>query len=532
MAPNPSQILLLALAGAVLISGSQSANILGIFTSISPSHVIIQMSMIKVLAENGHNVTVITTLKPVVNHPNITVIQIPLTPEEDKQLTQMITGMTNQESKNMFYTMYQIATQMTLVFDKMESVIIDQRVKDLYENHDNRFDLVFLGFFMNNFQLGLAQKLKAPVVIAASMAPSEILNYLVGNPAELSYVPTFQIAVEKNQAMTFGQRLKNYIASVGSFLFVTYIGHRNGKIYSSHFGNDPTMPSYTELEKNVSLVFFASHGISEGPIRPNVPAAIEVGGIQIKDKPDSLPQNLAKFLNEAKHGSILLSLGSNVKSSLLKPEIVQKIFSVLSKLKQNVIWKWEDLENTPGKSANILYSKWVPQDDILAHPKLKLFITHAGKGGITEAQYHGKPMLALPVFGDQPANADSMVKAGFGVSLDLLTLEEESFKESLLEVLENPKYAQAVGTFSSLYRDRPLSARESVLYWSEYVIRHRGAPHLQSPLVHMGFVAVYNLDVYLLSASILLISLLLLKFSIKFVYRKINAKKSQKIKKQ
>ncbi|EDW76287.2 uncharacterized protein Dwil_GK14743 [Drosophila willistoni] len=489
------------------------------------------MSMVKVLAENGHNVTVITTLKPVVNHPNITVIRIPLTPEEEKQLTQMITGMTNQESKNMIYTMYRIATQMTLVFDKMESVMIDQRVKDLYENQDNRFDLVFLGFFMNNYQLGLAQKLKAPVVIAASVPPSEIMNYLIGNPAELAYVPTFQIAVEKNQGMTFGQRLKNYIASLGSSVFVTYLENKNGKIYNSHFGNDPEMPSYEDLKKNVSLVFFASHGISEGPIRPNVPAAIEVGGIQIKDKPDPLPQNMEKFLNEAKHGAVLLSLGSNVKSSLLKPEIVQKIFSVLSKLKHNVIWKWEDLENTPGKSANILYSKWVPQDDILAHPNLKLFITHAGKGGITEAQYHGKPMLALPVFGDQPANAESMVKAGFGVSLELLTLEEEAFEESLLEVLKNPKYAQAVGTFSSLYRDRPLSARQNVLYWSEYVIRHRGAPHLQSPVVHMGVIAANNLDIYLLLAGILLISLLLLKVFIKFVCRKINAGKSQKIKK-
>ncbi|XP_068151167.1 UDP-glycosyltransferase UGT5-like [Drosophila tropicalis] len=531
MAAYKGHFLQIALIGAILIASAQSANILGIFTSISPSHLIIQMSTVKVLAENGHNVTVVTTLKPKVTHPKINVIQVPLTPDEDKELTAMLADMTKADNKNLVLNLYRIFGQRNLIFEKMESVMFDQKVKDLYENQDNKFDLVFVGFFMNNYQLGLARKLKAPVVITAPMPPSLMLNVLIGNPSEMTYVPSFTLAVEKGKPMTFTQRLINFASHLAFKTALTLQESRNVKTYKSLYGDDPAMPSYEELKKNVSLVFFASHGISEGPIRPNVPGAIEIGGIQIKDKPDPLPKDMEKFLNDAKQGAILLSLGSNVKGSFLKPEIVQRMFSVLSKLKQNVIWKWEDLENTPGKSPNILYSKWVPQDDILAHPNLKLFITHAGKGGITEAQYHGKPMLSLPIFGDQAGNAGSMVKAGFGVSLDLLTLEEDSFNESLMEVLENPKYAQAVGTFSSLYRDRPLSARESVLYWSEYVIRHRGAPHLQSPSVHMDFIAANNLDVYLLVVIILLISLLVLKVSIKFIYKKLM-KKSQKVKRQ
>lgn len=122
----------------------------------------------------------------------------------------------------------------------------------------------------------------------------------------------------------------------------------------------------------------------------------------MKDKPDPLPKDIDQFLSNAKQGAVFLSLGSNVKSSTVRPEIVQIIFKVLSELKENVIWKWEDLENTPGNSSNILYKNWLPQDDILAHPNTKLFITHAGKGGITEAQYHGVPMVALPIFEISP----------------------------------------------------------------------------------------------------------------------------------
>jgi len=272
------------------------------------------------------------------------------------------------------------------------------------------------------------------------------------------------------------------------------------------------------------MVFFASHAASEGPIRPNVPGAIEIGGIQIKDKPDPLPQNIAEFLGNATDGVILLSLGSNVQGIHLKPDTVVKMFNVLSKLKQRVIWKWEDLEKTPGKSDNILYSKWLPQDDILAHPKIKLFINHAGKGGITEAQYHGKPMLSLPVFADQPGNADGMVKKGFGLKVSLLTLEEQTFREAILEILSNPKYAQKVATFSTLYRDRPMTARESVVYWTEYVIRHHGAAHLQSPLVHMNFIAANNIDIYALFFVILVTLVLLLKVVVQLIYKRLFSK--------
>jgi len=287
------------------------------------------------------------------------------------------------------------------------------------------------------------------------------------------------------------------------------------------------MPDYSEMLKNTSLVFFCSHAASEGSIRPNVPAAIEIGGIQIKDKPDALPKNLKEFLGNATNGAILLSLGSNVQGSHIKSDTVEKMFNVLSKLKQRVIWKWEDLDNIPGKSDNILYSRWLPQDDILAHPNIKLFINHAGKGGITESQYHGKPMLSLPVFGDQPSNAFAMVKNGFGLTLSLLNLEEKPFKDAIEEILSNTQYSQKVAMFSSLYRDRPKSARESVIYWTEYVIRHHGAAHLQSPLVHMDFIAANNFDIYVLFTTIFVGLIIILKALVKLFFKVLIPKLSK-----
>ncbi|XP_030555064.1 UDP-glucuronosyltransferase 1-1-like [Drosophila novamexicana] len=533
MACATNRILLLAIVGVVFISGSQSANILGVFTSLSPSHLIVQMSMVKVLAENGHNVTVVTILKPPVTHKGINVLQLPLSDEDQRMMSATIGKMVASDNSNMVVSMFRTMGQMKLMFEKMRDALLDQRVKNLYENKDNKFDLVVIGYFLNNYQLGIAHKLKVPVILAATMPPNQLFNKILGNPQLASHVPAMPGISVKGQPMTFSQRLKNYITTCAMGVFMWILENNDAKDYRKVFGDDPNMPPYEDLAKNVSLTFFSSHAPSEGPIRPNVPAIVEVGGIQIKDKPDELPKTIADFLSDAKDGAILLCLGSNVKGAHLKPDTVQNMFNVLSKLKQKVIWKWEDLDKTPGKSDNILYSKWLPQDDILAHPKIKLFITHAGKGGITEAQYHGKPMLALPVFGDQPDNAKKMVKDGFGLSLSLATLEEQPFHEAILEVLNNPQYSQKVQTFSSLYRDRPISAHKSVLYWTEYVLRYNGAPHLQSPLVHMNYISANNLDVYGLLITILLVFIFVSKVILTKLYRKLfgKAQKTKKIKK-
>ncbi|KAH8415130.1 hypothetical protein KR215_005135, partial [Drosophila sulfurigaster] len=527
------QTVILALVSVLLISETQGGNILGVFTSTSPSHLIVQMSMIKVLAENGHNVTVITALKPVVTHKDITVIQVPLSEEDNKQMSATIAQFASQDNSNMIATMFRSMDQMKFMMDKMRDIMKDQRVKDLYENKDNKFDLVVLGYFLNTYQLGIAHKFKAPAIVAASMPPNQLFDGIVGNPSSISYLPSIGMAVERGHSMTFVQRIQNLFANAALEVLFAILEIYNVNSYKEIYGGDPNMPPFEELGKNVSLAFFTSHALSEGPIRPNVPAVIEVGGIQIKDKPNPLPKQLAEFLSHAENGAILLSLGSNVKSSHLKSDTNNKIFNVLSKLKQRIIWKWEDLDNTPGKSDNILYSKWLPQDDILAHPNITLFITHAGKGGITEAQYHGKPMLALPICADQPSNALRMVKDGFGLSLSLLTVEEEPFKESLTELLENPQYTHKVKTFSALYRDRPMSAPESVLYWCEYVMRHHGAAHLQSPLLKMNFIAANNLDVFALLVTIIIVFIYISKFVLTAIIRKLRGKpkNTDKIKK-
>ena len=95
---------------------------------------------------------------------------------------------------------------------------------------------------------------------------------------------------------------------------------------------------------------------------------------------------------ESEHGVIFVSFGSMLKGSLMS-EKMRKIFTnAFGKLKQRVLWKWES-EEMEGKPDNVMLSKWLPQQDLLAHPNLKIFISHMGQSSSQEALCHQVPVV-------------------------------------------------------------------------------------------------------------------------------------------
>jgi hypothetical protein len=59
-------------------------------------------------------------------------------------------------------------------------------------------------------------------------------------------------------------------------------------LFSTYFPSTKFTRSYDDAVKNVSLILVNDH-FTEGVVRPNVPAAIDIRGIQIKTVPDQLP---------------------------------------------------------------------------------------------------------------------------------------------------------------------------------------------------------------------------------------------------
>jgi len=56
-------------------------------------------------------------------------------------------------------------------------------------------------------------------------------------------------------------------------------------------------------------------------------------------------------------------------------------------------------------------------------------------------------------------------------------------------------YLENVQCLSRIYQDQPLTPLQQAVYWTEYVIRHKGAPHLRSAVLDLAWYQYFLLDV-------------------------------------
>lgn len=152
-------------------------------------------------------------------------------------------------------------------------------------------------------------------------------------------------------------------------------------------------------------------------------------------------QDLKQFLDKSGEGVVYFSLGTNVKSSLLPRDKLDAILSAFSEIEYKVLFKFEadGLQNASSIPGNVLTRKWIPQQDVLRHPNVKLFVTQGGLQSIDEALNGKVPLLFIPFYGDQHFNADKMVKSGAGLSIDFNDLTKEELVQKIKQIIQDSK---------------------------------------------------------------------------------------------
>lgn len=277
------------------------------------------------------------------------------------------------------------------------------------------------------------------------------------------------------------------------------------------------LPLLSDLEKNISLMLINSHRSMDIP-RPSMPGLIDVGGIHIK-KSKTLPHALQQYLDNSPQGVIYFSMGSYVQSTDLPAEKLAIFLNAFAKLNQNILWKYENasIQNLP---PNIRIEKWMPQNDILAHSNVQLFISHGGIFGTQESLHWGVPLLCIPLYGDQRRNSAKAVQQGYARAVKFSELTSQILLKNIEILLEDKSYKQKAVEISKKFRDNPLDPMEEALYWIDYVIRHKGAEHLKSKAVYMPLYRYFLLDVFVVYFIVILAVLWILKIIRNLVYSK------------
>ncbi|XP_065355397.1 UDP-glucosyltransferase 2 [Calliphora vicina] len=494
-------LLLLVFIGS--FQNAQSANILALVINGHQSHLLVYSSVVNLLVQRGHNVTVITTLdiKDVMDVENIKWLKL---------------------SNN--YTETVITTRSNRInpLDKLERMIKRLENTSKFMNDpqwhaflkkENQYDLLIMGYLFNDYQLGYGAYFKCPVVLIWTGQPIGFVQSLMGNPEERWYVtqPYDSHQFKGIKAIVFGWFEK----------FVELLAlDKMKQIYNKQFPAKQ-YPSFKEIRKSVSLVLCNHHTLSEGPIAPYLPSIIDIGGIESKLTSLENKFNLNSFI-EPNENVIYFSFGSRVKWSLLPIALEQAFIEAFQNFSNyTILWTYDkncsELE-LKFPLSNVKCKSWWLQSTILNSSHTKLFITHGGKGSMTESLWYGKPMLGISFFGDQRANVDKIVKKGFGLKLQIGNITCENVLKSLKQLLGNDIYGTNIKKFSKLYHDRPLGSEKSAVYWLEYVLRHKGAKHLQSMALELNFMEYYLLDIY----GLILVSFLSILWILNILEKKLK----------
>lgn len=72
---------------------------------------------------------------------------------------------------------------------------------------------------------------------------------------------------------------------------------------------------------------------------------------------------------------------------------------------------------------------------------------------------------------------------------------------------------------SRLFRDRPITPQEAVVYWTEYVIRSKGAMRLRTTGADMPMYRYYFLDIICTIASSIILIILIVIYVLKSMYK-------------
>uniref|UniRef100_A0A8D8V7F4 UDP-glucuronosyltransferase 2B30 n=1 Tax=Cacopsylla melanoneura TaxID=428564 RepID=A0A8D8V7F4_9HEMI len=494
---------LILVALICLTSCATASDILVICPTASYSHQQPFLLITQALLQRNHSVTLLTCnpekIKP---HENLTIVDWSFTYDLWKTTPEF----NLQERKSQWQNVRFFSTTFSTKASSLQWAHknTQQFIQNIISTNKT-FDLMIEEGWGQLSFLGLLDMIGNPPLVLMSTAHSFSFTSLpFNNPENPSYVPV--IWTGNTDTMSFWQRVTNTIQYMEYYWLFMHTLDLEDQLRLEYLDSKYIKRSLREIFEDSSRNSFISSFDSRitNYVRPVQPKIVEVGPLHLIE-PKPLDQKLQAWLNDAPEGVIYFSLGSNMRGSSMGDFRRNAFLKAFARLPQyRVLWKWETEDVMQGQPENVLLRKWMPQQDVLAHPKVKVFIMQGGLQSLQEAYHYGVKLICIPMFGDQDLNCQRVNKIKTGISLEFNDLNEENIYQALKTVLEDHVYSENMAYYSALSKDTPMGPKEKSMWWIEYVLRHKGVAHLHSGAADLSLIQYYLLDVIVFLVSILI----------------------------
>eukprot|EP00794_Sanderia_malayensis_P015238 gene15238-16812_t len=315
-----------------------------------------------------------------------------------------------------------------------------------------------------------------------------LTGFTSGTPLPPSYVPL----ISASEEMTFLQRTMNFLLVSARNQFTNIAMNYLFGSFTTKY-NISQGKTLLDVTAQAEMHLVSSHFAIEfaHPLLPNV---FYVGPILPKPA-NQLPAEFEQIMQESgDNGVVLIAFGSHISS--LNDKIIAKMAKALSKLRQTVIWKIK-LPKDVKVSPNVKIFNWLPQNDILGHAQLKVFVSHMGANSANEAAYHGVPLVAACIMSDSFSNTQRYVhKAKMAKFIDIFEATSSDWVNTIEEVVYNSSYKENALRTSYLIRSGRRTAVQKSADLIECTLVNGGRlPHLKSHAHNLTWYQYHCVDV-------------------------------------
>ncbi|GMT21784.1 hypothetical protein PFISCL1PPCAC_13081, partial [Pristionchus fissidentatus] len=256
--------------------------------------------------------------------------------------------------------------------------------------------------------------------------------------------------------------------------------------------------------------------------RPTLAKIINIGGIGMKKK-DAKPlkPEFSSRVDKAK-GIVVMSFGSFAPMYLMPDHWKDAYFHAFAQFPDVQFFiRYENPDDiTDRLPPNVYASTWLPQTDLLQHPKCLGLISHGGYNSLQEVIHAGVPIIATALFGDQSKNAHLAVRLGLGINLHKTTMNRETVTSAVRRLIEDESLKKAAVRLRSMVETKPISAETLLVRWMEFVAEHKNLDNLTPYGAQLNLLVYHSVDVIAFLAVVVFIVLSVIFLLLRFVYRK------------